>query len=126
MATDPFVYRVITPADWQTAQGTGHVPSVEVDRMDGYFHLSPHDQILVTAGLYFDPTTAPAVLEFDAARLGPALVWETVPEREDRCFPHLYAETLPVSAATAIIQLVAQAGGGYRFGERTALNDPLD
>ena len=64
--TDPFVYRVITPEDWKAAQASGHIPSVAVDRQDGYFHLSPHGQILTTASLYFRPDEAPGVLEFDA------------------------------------------------------------
>ena len=93
LAHDPFVYRIITPDDWDSAQRLGHIPPVEVDRKDGYFHLSPHDQILTTAALYFDADTQPAALEFDAQVLGPGLVWESVPERGGRHFPHLYART---------------------------------
>ena len=36
VAKDPLVYRVITPDDWAEAQRIGHVPSVEVDRVDAY------------------------------------------------------------------------------------------
>ena len=121
LAHDPFVYRIITPDDWDSAQRLGHIPPVEVDRKDGYFHLSPHDQILTTAALYFDADTQPAALEFDAELLGPGLVWESVPERGGRHFPHLYAENLPLSAVTAIIELISLENGGYRFGERTAV-----
>ncbi len=120
-ATDPFVYRIIVPSDWVDAQGRGHVPSVDVDRNDGYFHLSPHDQIIETARLYFPPDSAPAVLEFDARALGPELVWEPVPERDGRHFPHLYTEQLPLSAATALIELIPLDEGGFRFGVRTSL-----
>ena len=118
---EPYVYRVIVPTDWRKAKETGNVPSVEVDRIDGYFHLSPHDQILVTAGLYFSSDQAPAVIEFEAEALGAALVWESVPERGGRSFPHLYADTLPLSAATALIELTPIPDGGYTFGARTAL-----
>ena len=121
VAKDPFVYRVITPDDWAEAQRIGHVPSVEVDRVDGYFHLSPHDQILTTAAMYFPPELRPSVLEFEAHALGPALVWETVDERGGRLFPHLYSATLSLAAATALIELEPIEGGGYRFAHRTAL-----
>ena len=121
--TDPFVYRVIVPSDWRTAKETGHIPSVEVDQLDGYFHLSPHDQILVTAGLYFSPDQAPAVIEFEAEALGTGLVWEAVPERGGRLFPHLYAEALPLSAARALIELSVMPDGNYTWGLRTALGN---
>ena len=119
--TEPFVYRVIVPTDWRKAKETGEIPAVEVDQVDGYFHLSPHDQILVTASLYFSPEQAPAVIEFEADALGPGLIWEPVPERNGRSFPHLYADSLPLSAATALIVLKAMPDGSYTFGARTAL-----
>ena len=118
---DPYVYRVITPSDWATTQQVGYVPAVQVDRNDGYFHLSPHDQILKTAKLYFPPELLPAVLEFDATALGADLVWEVVPERGGRSFPHLYADTLPLSAVTAYVELTMGEDGEYRFGSRTAI-----
>lgn len=121
--TDLFVYRVIVPSDWRNAQETGHIPAVEVDQLDGYFHLSPGDQILATAGLYFSPDQAPAVLEFEAEALGPGLVWEPVAERAGRLFPHLYAETLLLSAARALIELIALPDGSFIFGPRTALGN---
>lgn len=121
--TDPFVYRVIVPSDWRKAKETGQIPAVEVDQRDGYFHLSPRDQILVTAGLYFSPDQAPAVIELEAEALGAGLVWEPVPERAGRMFPHLYAETLPLSAARALIELKVMPDGGYAFGPRTALGN---
>ncbi|MEE2786048.1 MAG: DUF952 domain-containing protein [Myxococcota bacterium] len=119
---DPFVYRIVVPEDWRNAKKTGHIPAVEVDRIDGYFHLSPHDQILVTARMYFSPEQTPAVIEFEADALGPTLMWEPVPQRGGRQFPHLYAEVLPLSAATALIELIALSDGGYQFGSRTALS----
>ena len=121
--SDPFVYRVVVPSDWHQAKESGEVPAVEVDRLDGYFHLSPQDQILVTAGLYFSPEQAPAVIEFEAAALGADLVWEPVPERDGRLFPHLYAKTLPLSAARALIELKAMPDGTFSFGSRTAVGD---
>ena len=121
--SDLFVYRVVVPSDWHQAKESGQIPAVEVDRLDGYFHLSPRDQILVTAGLYFSPDQAPAVIEFEAAALGADLVWEPVPERDGRLFPHLYAETLPLSAARALIELKAMPDGTFSFGPRTAVGN---
>ena len=119
-ATDPFVYRVIIPEDWAIAQQQGHVPAVAIDRKDGYFHLSPHDQILTTAKLYFTAEQSPAVLELEAEQLGASLVWETVAERGGRNFPHYYGDTLPLTAVTAFIELDAQDDGSFQFGRRIA------
>ena len=121
LPNDPFVYRVIVPKDWATAQETGQIPSVPVDQVDGYFHLSPHDQVLTTARLYFRPDMSPAVLEFDVDALAPGLVWEAVEQRGGRLFPHLYADRLPLSAVTAWIELIVTEDGGYRFGQRKAI-----
>ncbi|MCB2096423.1 MAG: DUF952 domain-containing protein, partial [Parvularculaceae bacterium] len=37
------IYKIMGEADWRTAMGTGFVSPADVDRRDGYIHLSAEE-----------------------------------------------------------------------------------
>ncbi len=66
----------------------GPYPGAPADIVDGYVHLSAHDQVAPTLALHFSDVNRVWVLGFDAAELGPELRFE--PSRGGALFPHLY------------------------------------
>ena len=87
------VYKVVSQAEWGEAQRDGMFRGAEIDRRDGYIHLSNGEQVEKTVSLYFADRDDLVLVALDAERLGEALKWE--PSRGGALFPHLYA-TLPL------------------------------
>ena len=121
IAADPFVYRIITEAEWQRVRGEATLPLSPIDEKDGYIHLSSHAQALESAALHFSECGPLALLEFESASFGAALRWEPVATRSGRFFPHLYLPALPRAAALAHISLTRESDGSFHFGERLPL-----
>ena len=109
-------YRLVTLADLQAARTSGSVPLAPIDEVDGYVHMSPKHEALITAGLYFDPGTPLYALEFDADELGARLVWEVVPSRGGQVFPHYYEGPLPFAAAVYVHEIVWDESDAPVFG----------
>jgi uncharacterized protein (DUF952 family) len=82
------VYKILTRAEWRTAQAAGRFEGSAVDRKDGFIHLSAASQAQRTAELHFAGQADLVVLELVAERLGSALKWE--PSRGGELFPHIY------------------------------------
>lgn len=108
------VYKIIGANGWAEARRTGAVPAAEVDRRDGYIHLSTEDQVLETARLHFAGRDDLVAAAFVAKDLGEALKWEA--SRGGALFPHLYAE-LETAKAVRVRRLAAAGGGAFEFGE---------
>ena len=116
-------YRLVTLEDLQAARSSGLVPLAPIDEADGYVHMSPKHEALVTAGLYFEPGTPLFALEFDANILGARLVWEVVPSRGGQAFPHYYGGPLPFAAAVYVHEIVWDESDGPAFGTHVDPND---
>ncbi|OFX04910.1 MAG: hypothetical protein A3E78_05840 [Alphaproteobacteria bacterium RIFCSPHIGHO2_12_FULL_63_12] len=108
------VYKIMGASDWATARRTGSVPAADIDRRDGYIHLSAEDQVLETARLHFAGREDLVAAAFDADALGPALKWEA--SRGGASFPHLYA-ALRTAEAVSVRRLAPVDGGEFAFGE---------
>lgn len=108
-----FVYRLIEDADWRALAPGADLPLRDIDRRDGYLHLSGPDQVLETARLYFAARDDMLALAVAAAPLGDALRWEA--SRGGALFPHLYA-ALPARAVTRA-RALAWTGAAYRFAD---------
>ena len=110
-------FRLITHADVEIAIKKGVVPLVDVDREDGYIHMSPMEQVLVTAALYFSPGERLYVLEYRSDALGAALKWERVESRDNLVFPHLYHHELRWDAAERLHTVVWSVDGKPAWGD---------
>ncbi|MCB2111983.1 MAG: DUF952 domain-containing protein [Parvularculaceae bacterium] len=106
------IYKILSLADWRGALESGLVPPADIDRRDGFIHLSAEDQVLETARLHFAGREDLVAAEFCAEDFGDHLKWEA--SRGGALFPHLFAE-LRADKATLARRLVA-ADGGFEFG----------
>ncbi|MEM7156690.1 MAG: DUF952 domain-containing protein [Myxococcota bacterium] len=90
------IYKICSAEDWAACQREGRLPWAEVDRRDGFVHLSAAHQLQGTAAKHFRGRDGLVLLEVDPQRLPPdSLRWE-VSRGGDR-FPHVYAD-LPHTA----------------------------
>lgn len=109
-----FVYKIMGADEWAAAMRTGTAPPAEIDRRDGYIHLSSEDQVLETARIHFAGRKNLIAAAFDSADFGDALKWEA--SRGGALFPHLY-DNLPAGRAVRVVRLEIDSAGGVKFGE---------
>lgn len=93
--TTRYAYKILTASDWAVAQNLGRTDT-DLDRTDGYVHLSTAEQAGETARLYYAGQAGCALLEFDMSDFEDVR-WEA--SRGGSLFPHVYG-VLEVSKAT--------------------------
>lgn len=81
-------YKVLTADEWAALQHDGWAGS-ELDRRDGFIHLSAAGQLTGTVERHFSGREGLIVAAIDLGRLGDAVRWER--SRGGALFPHLYA-----------------------------------
>jgi uncharacterized protein (DUF952 family) len=114
----PLVYKVLSRSEWSEAERDGEFRGSEVDRRDGYIHLSAANQVAQTIALWFAERDDLMLMAIEEGRLADALKWE--PSRGGALFPHYYrplpiervAWAKPFSSGDEndICQLIAGAG----------------
>jgi uncharacterized protein (DUF952 family) len=117
MATSSIIYKICSDAMWREAQRTGMFRGSEVDRRDGFIHLSTAAQVRETAARHFAAAGDLVLLAVDTAALGSVLRWE--PSRGGDLFPHLYGG-LPIAALLWAKPLPLGAEGQHVFPELMA------
>ena len=101
------IYKLLPATAWAEAQVRGRYDGSEVDRRDGFIHLSGHNQVVETAARHFAGEAGLVLLTVDPGRLGDALRWE--PSRGGALFPHLYSP-LPAEAVVAAEPVAENVG----------------
>jgi uncharacterized protein (DUF952 family) len=91
------VYKVLSRTEWSDAERDGEFRGSEVDRRDGFIHLSAADQLEKTVMLWFADRDDLIVVAIEDGRLADALKWE--PSRGGALFPHYYG-SLPLDRIT--------------------------
>lgn len=107
-------YRLASSDEWALAQETGVVPTREIDKRDGYLHLSTREQTLATARLYFADASDLLALEIPFSLVAAAMKFELAPNRGEE-FPHLY-DILRTDQVACAIRL-ERDGDSFIFGE---------
>jgi len=102
------IFKIASKGAWAEALRTGAFAGSEVDRRDGFIHLSDAGQVAETAAKHFKGQDDLVLIAFEAEALGATLKWE--PSRGGALFPHLYAP-LPAGAALWTKPLVLGADG---------------
>ena len=90
------IFKILTAAEWQSAESAGVFDGVGIDRADGYIHFSTGTQVEETAAKHFAGQAGLVLVAIDAAALGAALKWEV--SRGGALFPHLYGTLSPRDA----------------------------
>jgi uncharacterized protein (DUF952 family) len=88
--------------EWETAQANGRYEGSEVDRRDGFIHLSAAHQVRATAQKHFPGKAGLLLVSVAEEALNPNLKWET--SRGGDLFPHIYG-MLPLSAVSEVTPL---------------------
>lgn len=109
----PVLYKIMPKQDWETAQANGLYEGSEVDRRDGFIHLSASHQIRATARKHFPGKTDLLLVFVREEALGQNLKWEI--SRGGGLFPHIYGP-LPLSAVTEVVPLPL-VNGTHQFPE---------
>ena len=83
------LYKILPQRDWDAASGA--IPWADIDRSDGFIHLSAAHQVRETAAKHFADVHDLCLIEVDVGRLDDGtLRWET--SRGGDEFPHVYGE----------------------------------
>lgn len=110
MLIEKLIYRLMPPAQWEMALGSGHLPYNEHDQADGFMHLSAPAQTLETADKHYTAHTDLVAVGIDPDTLGPDLKWE--PSRGGQLFPHFYG-FVPAELVIHRVQITKSAAGGF-------------
>ena len=105
-------WRIVSSEEWATARAAGCYAGNEMDRTDGYLHMSPASEVRGTIARYFSGRPDLVLLEVETGSLGDAVRWEMVPSR-GAAFPHLYGRPLPLSAVRVAHTLALGADGSH-------------
>lgn len=111
------IYKILSRAEWQAAQGSGQFEGSAVDHADGFIHLSAADQAQETAAKWFRDQADLVLLGVEAEALGADLKWEA--SRGGALFPHLYRPLL-VSEVLSQADLHLDADGVPQLGDHLA------
>ena len=118
------ICRIITADLWnQVIEEREWVPLNELDKKDGFVHLSTVDQVLETLNRYFAVEQNPLILILDRARLEKKLRWEIVPHRDHKSFPHLYRQ-IHFDDITGIWEVDVQET--FRLGQYIKIEECLE
>ncbi len=105
-----FLYKIMSKQEWEKAQAQGIYEGSEVDRRDGFIHLSAANQVRATAQKHFFGKTDLILISIREESLGPSLIWDI--SRGGELFPHIYGplqldavgETAPLPLVNGIHQ----------------------
>ena len=109
----PVLYKIMSRQELETAQAKGIYEGSEVDRRDGFIHLSAAHQVRATAQKHFSGKADLLLVFVVEEALSSNLKWET--SRGGDLFPHFYG-ALPLSAVSEVIPLPL-VDGAHEFPE---------
>ena len=87
------IYKALTLDEWESAQNSG-VIITELDKKDGFIHLSTATQLNATLSLYFSKEESVVLLQIDNAQTQDQLRFEAPipPGNRTSSFPHYYGD----------------------------------
>ena len=90
---DNQIYKVLTIDEWALAQTSG-VIITELDKKDGFVHLSTAIQLNATLSLYFSKEESVVLLQIDHTQIHNKLKFEASvpPGNRTSSFPHYYGD----------------------------------
>ena len=87
------IYKVLTLDEWSRAQTSGIIIT-DLDKKDGFIHLSTAAQLNATLSLYFSKEKSVVLLQIDHAQTLQQLKFEapSPPGNRKSAFPHYYSD----------------------------------
>ncbi len=89
MSLAVFVYKVLTPMEWELFKKKKKFEGNNLDIKSGFIHLSKKKQINNTIANYFSEYRNLIIAEFEVSNLNKFLKWEI--SRNNEVFPHYYS-----------------------------------
>ena len=85
------VYKILTLEQWENASKTGSIVT-ELDKKDGFVHLSNSSQLALTFSLFFTEHEKLVLLQLNQEEIKDSLIFEDPIPKGERSglFPHLY------------------------------------
>src|SRR5690606_10521376 len=108
------VDRICEQTAWAAARASGELPWSELDRRDGFVHLSRAEQVAGTLARYFAGRDDLFLLTIACDRLEGELRFEAPEPERDQLFPHLYGR-VPLAAIIQVDRLTLDAQGRHRL-----------
>ena len=89
------VYKILTIEQWENASKTGFIVT-ELDKKDGFVHLSTSSQLALTLSLFFAEHEKLVLLQLNQEEIKDSLIFEDPIPKGERSglFPHLYNDLL--------------------------------
>ena len=89
------IYKVLTLDEWERAQRIGIIVT-ELDKKDGFVHLSSAIQLNATLSLYFAKEESVMLLQIDQSKIHDGLKYEAPisPGSRTSSFPHYYGDLI--------------------------------
>ena len=99
------VYKILTIEQWENASKTGFIVT-ELDKKDGFVHLSNSSQLALTLSLFFKEHEKLVLLQLNQEEIKDSLIFEAPIPKGERSglFPHLY-DDLSVNAVSRVWHL---------------------
>ena len=107
------LYKIMSKQEWEKAQAQGIYEGSEVDRRDGFIHLSAAHQVRATAQKHFSGRADLLLVSVMEKNLGQNLKWEA--SRGGDLFPHIYGP-LQLDAISEVMPLPL-VNGTHQFPE---------
>ena len=87
-----YIYKILSPSEWNEATTTNRI-TTELDKKDGFIHLSTAKQLSATLALYFSNDQEVMLLRILSKPLKDNLIYEA-PDSQKRSgqFPHYYGK----------------------------------
>lgn len=92
---DLVAYKILTAEEWAAFQRDQIFFGSQVDKADGFIHLSTASQLEETLAKHYAGQTGLTIAKVDLTPLSELVRWEK--SRGDQLFPHIYGD-LPMSA----------------------------
>lgn len=92
--SDLVAYKILTAEEWAEFQRDQIFYGSQVDKADGFIHLSTADQLEETLAKHYAGQSGLTIAKVDLTPLGDTLRWEK--SRDDQLFPHIYGD-LPIA-----------------------------
>ena len=115
-----YLYKILPKSEWVEWQASPHthLPLSDLDRQDGFVHLSELSQVLETCERYFKHQSI-VLLCLRKIQLKDAVKWEWVESRQ-MDFPHLFR---PIHREDiAAIQRILWENGSAKLGALTNMS----
>ncbi len=94
------IYHICAAADWRAAQAAGVYHGGAAARVDGFLHMSTHEQVAGSLAKHYPDPAGFVILRVRAAVVRDTLRWE--PSRGGALFPHCYGD-IPLAAVAGTL-----------------------